>query len=268
MKTLICIRQLPFAEPTVRFGGLISGLEQSPMTLMTVIDDEADREKAAADLAQASALVDNEGVLTKVRRGRAVEEILSESAEGNYDIVVLGARDVGLLDALLGSVTGKVTDRAASSVLIVKDGRPQINKILVAIGGQKMNPEVVKTGARLARSAGAKVTLLFVTNPVPTMYTGLEGIEETLDELLQTDTPVSRYLHWSAEYMDEKGVSAELKVVQGVASDEIIREAQFGGYDLLVIGARALQAQWKRLFVDQVTPHVVERPPCPVLVVR
>ncbi len=107
-----------------------------------------------------------------------------------------------------------------------------------------------------------------MTSPIPTMYTGMEGMEETLSELLETDTPISHHLHWCAQYLDEQGVTAELKIQQGVASDEIMREAYIGNYDLIVIGARIDLHLLKKILVDQVTPHVIERSPCPVLVVR
>ena len=132
-----------------------------------------------------------------------------------------------------------------------------------------MNREVLKAGARLAEISGAAVTVLYVTNPVPTMYTGLDAIDESLEELLQSDTPIAQHLHWSAQYLNELGVKAVVKLAQGVASDVILREARQGIYDLLVIGASSLAGGLlRKLVIDQVTPHVIERAPCSVLVVR
>ena len=53
-----------------------------------------------------------------------------------------------------------------------------------------------------------------------------------------------------------------------VSQQEMVFQAMKGDYDLIVIGARSLQGPLKRLMVDQVTPHVVDRSPCSVLVVR
>lgn len=269
VKTLISIRQLPYSESTVVFGGLIAGLEQSPITLMTVIEHESERSLAEAELQKAQALLKEMMVTSKVRKGHVYDEIMSESREGSYDIVVLGSRDIeGLLGGLFGTVTGKVTDSLDIPVLVVKNGHSELKRILISVGGQKMNEDIVRTGARLAKGAGANVTLIYVTNPVPTMYTGLDAMDESLEAFMETDTPIARYLHWGSQYLAESGVAAELEIVQGVASDEILRAARQGDYDLLVMGARAQMGRLERILVDAVTPHVVERAPCPVLVVR
>lgn len=270
MRTLICIRDLPYAGPTLDFGGFIAGLENSTITLMTVVDDEGQRAAAEEELERAGQSLGEAEVEKRIRVGAPQQEIVSEAREGDYDTIVVGSRDVaGLLEALLGTVTEKVVDKAGVSVLVVRGHRPEkLKRILVPIGGQKMNRKVVEAGARLARLAQATVTVLFVTNPVPTMYTGLDEIEETLPELLKTDTPIARYLRWSAQYMADQGVEANVEVAQGVASDEIMRVARQGDYDMVVIGAATTPGFVRRLFVDQVTPHVVERAPCSVMVVR
>ena len=270
MKTLICIRQLPYSEPTIMFGGLVASLENSPITVMTVIESKTERESAEAEIKKAETLLQGQCLTTKIREGHVAQEILSESDETQYDFIVIGAHEVArLLDDLLGTITSKVAGQASSPVLVVKGDRPaKIEQILIAIRGQKMNPKVVKEGAELARAAEAKVTVLYVTAPVPTMYTGLDELDESLQELLNTDTPIARYLRWSAQYLADMDVEADLEVVQGVASDEIMREARQGDYDLIVMGAASVLSSIRRLFIDQVTPHVLERSPCSVLVVR
>jgi nucleotide-binding universal stress UspA family protein len=249
---------------------LIAQLLNSPLTLLTVIGDDNQRQLAEASISNAQELLQGQDVSTKLRSGDPLAEILKEAHETDYEIIVVGSHDVlRLLDSLMGTLSDKVADRAHSHVLIVRGERKELNQILIPIGGQKMNPDVVKMGARLAAASDAQVTLLYVKGPVPTMYTGLEGMDETLPELLETDTPVSQHLRWSAEYLSDKGVKAELKLQQGAASDEILREAIIADYDLIVIGARSHDGWLKRLFlVDQVTPHVIERAPCPVLVVH
>lgn len=270
MKTLICIRQLPYSEPTVRFGGLIAGLESSPATVLTVIDEDADPTEAKADLDRAISILNREEVDKIIRKGDVLSEILSEARESDYEVIVVGTQEVDrLLDAFFGTVTRRVAGKAQSSVLVVRGDRPvKLDKILIAIGGQKMNQAVVKVGARIAKAAQAKVNVLYVTSPVPTMYTGLNEIEETLEELLHTNTPIARYLRWSAQYLADQGLEAKLEIAQGVDSDEIMREALQGDYDLLIIGASAARGIFGRIFTEQVTPHVVERSPCSVLVVR
>jgi nucleotide-binding universal stress UspA family protein len=269
MKTLICIRQLPYSKETIRFGSLVAQLEGASITLMTVIDDEASTADAQKGLEEARALLDKPSATIKIGMGQALDEILKESHESEYDILVVGAHDeVGFLDKFVSTLTHKLANKAKMSVLVVRESGPDINRILISISGQKMNRTVVEMGASVAKAADAMVTLLYVTAPVPSMYTGLNGIEETLEELLKTDTPIAQHLRWSAQYLADQGVDSELEIRHGIVADEIMREAMQGHYDLVVIGARSLKGPLKRLMVDQVTPHVVDRSPCSVLVVR
>ncbi len=270
MSILVCIRQLPYSEQTVRFAGLLSNLEDHPLTLMTVIDQEPARFEAESGLVEALKILGDANVSTKIRKGSALEQILEETSETDYRIIIVGAHiAAGLLDALFGSLTEKIADRAPSSGFVVKGDRPaKIKKILLAIGGVKMNQRVVTEGTRLAIEANAQVRVLFVTSPVPTMYTGLEEIEETLPELLQTDTPVAQHLRWTARYLADHEVDAEVEVVQGVAADEIMREAHQGDYDVIVMGQATTVGPLRRILTDQVTPHVVERAPCSVYVIH
>lgn len=270
MKTMICIRHLPFSEPTVKFGGLIAGLEDSPITVLTVVSEETDQTDANIDLERALLILNREDVVKIIRKGDVVSEILKQAQEIDYEIIVVGTQEVDrLLDAFFSTITKKVAGKALSSVLVVRGERPvKLEKILIAIGGQKMNQGVVKVGARIARATQAKVNVLYVTSPVPTMYTGLDEIEETLEELLHTNTPIARYLRWSAQYLADQGLEAKLEIAQGVDTDEIMREALQGDYDLVVIGAPAISGIFGRIFTEQVTPQVVERSPCSVLVVR
>lgn len=269
MRTLICIRQLPYSQETIRFGSLVALLEDSSITLLTVVQDDGQISEAEKGLAEARTLLDPPVATVLVRQGHILDEILNESQENEYDLIVIGAHDVaGFLDKFLGTLTRKVTDRATTSVLVVRESRPQIKRILLAMGGQKLNRTLIETGANLAIAAAANVTVLFVTEPVPSMYTGLEGIDETLEELLQTDTPVAQHLRWCAQYMAEQGVDSEIEIRHGVVADEIMREAMKGHHDLVVIGAVSLEGPLQRLMMDRVTPQVVDRAPCSVLVVR
>ncbi|MGB3713850.1 MAG: universal stress protein [Candidatus Promineifilaceae bacterium] len=244
-------------------------LEEASVALMTVVEDDDSFPEAEKGLEEARDLLDKPSATIIVRKGHALEEILSESQENEYDLLVIGAHDfAGFLDKFLGTVTGKVANKATMSVLVVRESRPVLQRILITIGGQKMNRKLIETGASLAQAAGAKVTVLYVTAFVPSMYAGLDGIEETLEELLQTDTPIAQHLRWSAQYLADQGIESEIEIRHGVVADEIMREAMKGRYDLVVIGPAPIEGVVRRLLMDKVTPQVVDRAPCSVLVVR
>jgi nucleotide-binding universal stress UspA family protein len=64
-------------------------------------------------------------VRTVVRRGRAGPAIVSEAREGSYDAVLLGARGVGRVGALIGSVSQYVLHNAPVPVFVAHAPRDQ-----------------------------------------------------------------------------------------------------------------------------------------------
>jgi nucleotide-binding universal stress UspA family protein len=269
VKILICIGGLPFAEPTLKFGNLVAALSASEVTLLTVVDGRIKKKDAAEMLAGARSLIDVPVHELKVRSGQSVEEIVEEAFDQGYDMIVVGSRVMNrFTQLLLRSVTQKVTKRVPTSVLVVKGERPSLKRILICTGGQKLNQAVIEQGAQLAKAAQATVQLLYVTSPVPGMYSGLEDMDETLSELLQTNTPIAQHLRWAAHYLSQIGVSGEIKVRHGIVSEEIVSEAEEGHYDLIVVGARSEISLLNELLMEKVTPHIVEHAPSSVLVVR
>jgi len=160
-------------------------------------------------------------------------------------------------------------------VLVVKRVKNRLERVLVCTGGADVALPVIEAGAWLAQGVGARVTLLHVGSPVPSMYAGLGEIEETLSDLLQTDTPFAQHLREGAELLAERRVESELKLRYGVVADEILCEIQEGDHDLVVIGASGaggggwlggrLLGNW---LLGNVTRQVLNDAPCSVLVLR
>jgi nucleotide-binding universal stress UspA family protein len=239
------------------------------LTLLHVLAPGGDRGAAEACLSEARGKLDCGEVAVKIRRGDPLSEIVAELEEGGYDLAVLGPNEApGLKRHLLGSVTAQVVRRAKSSVLVAQQARSELGRILICTGGAEVAEDVIETGAWIAQAVGARATLLHVVTPVPSMYTGLGELDESLSELLRTDTPVARHLRHGAEILDQYRVSAELRLRYGVVADEIIREAREGNNDLVLLGAAKGRAKLKRLVLGEVTEQVVQRSPRSVLVVR
>lgn len=269
MKILLCIAGMPHAEATVSFGGLIARLTQSPVTLLHVAPRKEDRTTGESALTRAGEMLSDLAVRTRLRQGDPVAGILAEAREGAYDLVIVGApRAVGLAQRLLGSVTLEVVRRSPSCVLVVRQARPALERILICTGGIEVAEPVIETGARLAGAAHARATLLYVSSPIPSMYTGLTEIEETLPGLLHTDTPIARHLRHGAEILNQHHVTAELELRRGVAADEILREAHKGDYDLIAIGASGAAGRVRGWLLGDVTRQLVVHALRPVLVVR
>jgi nucleotide-binding universal stress UspA family protein len=258
------------AGPQLAFGDILGSIDPtSKVTLLHVLPRGGDRAAAERCLTEAREDLECGPVETRIREGDPAGEILAEIEEGGYDLVVLGVNEApGLRRHFLGSVTTRVVRRAPISVLVAKQARLRLERILICSGGGDIGEIVIQAGASLAQAVGAQATLLHVATPVASMYTGLGEIDESLSELLQTDTPIARNLRRGAEVLDRHGVPAELKLRYGVVVDEIVRESMDDEYDLILMGAKKGLVRFKRLMLGAVTTQVVEKSVRSVLVVR
>jgi nucleotide-binding universal stress UspA family protein len=204
----------------------------------------------------------------KQRDGHAAEEILRETEENEYDLLVMGARGRSRLTRfLLGSVSYRVLEHAQIPLLIVRESRPQIDNILVTAGGRPQSTPTISFGTELAQELGAHATLLHVMNPIPQMYTGLHEMEETLPELLQTDTEEGRTLRRGARLMGERDVDGDLELRHGLVEQEIILEAREQDVDLIVLGSSVQAGPLGRLLIGNITRRVIDGTKRPILVV-
>jgi nucleotide-binding universal stress UspA family protein len=81
------------------------------------------RKSGESILAEGQKIVFDEGIQveTLLKEGHIVEEILQKAREGNFDLIVMGARGISKMkEILLGSVSHRVTTHAPCPVLIVK----------------------------------------------------------------------------------------------------------------------------------------------------
>ena len=131
-----------------------------------------------------------------------------------------------------------------------------------------MTESLIQVGASIATAASADVTLFHVAANVPSMYTGLKTIEETLKELLQSNTPVARHLRRGAEILAENDIQAALKLRHGTALYEIVREIDRENYDMVVVGTSGANTMIKEWFYGNITQDIVDAVGIPILVVN
>lgn len=269
MEILVAIAGHPHLEATVRIARQLAAPTGARLVILNVIEREALRQGSTDILVDARQELEGLAVDTKTVVGVAGDEILREARRGAYDLVILGAHErPSLVEYFLGSVARKVVDQSPTSVLVVQGKRDHLTRFLICTGGKHYAEPAIEEGIRLARATGARVTLLYVTMPPATMFTGLEEVDEQLAELLQTDTPEARHLRRAAQIMQEAGVVGELKLRHGAVVNEILREAKLGDYDLIVMGAPIPRGLFTAYLWGNVTGQVLQRAMCPVLVVR
>ena len=266
MRILLCVSNFPYTTSTVEFGKLIINALQSKATVMSVRSASESPQVGEAILNNACKLLDLTSASKLIRYGIPAEQILEEIKNGDYDLVIMGAHDQPSFGELfLGSVSRRIVDQAPISVLIVRQPSSNLDKILVPIAGRKASNPTVQMSARLAKAFNAKVTLLHVVSTIPSMYSGMDRLDENLSELLQTDSRIACNIRGFATMLRSVGIDAHIELRHGTPIDEILRALEKDNYALMVIGS-SRYSRINRLFTDEIALQVVDHAFCPVLV--
>ncbi len=292
MRILLCTDGSVHGQAALRFGALLAQASTEAATLLGVVEHATDQARIEQALEEGKKWLAGAPVpRTKTRIGHPAEEILDEVTPEEYDLVVVGARGRrGITRFLMGSTSERIARLAPVSVLIVRGEHPQVRRILVCTGGRKAGLNVVAFAGRVAKLAGAQVTVLHVMSqlvattmlpeagvlqampqtPAPPSpdEIQLEYLEAPAEELIAHETSEGLHLQQALAILAEEGVQGQALVRHGLIVEEISDEACGGGYDLLVVGAHSVQG-WMRLLLNDVGKQIISCcPENPVLVAR
>ncbi len=268
MKVLVYLGKKRKKQSAVRIAALLSKSMGAEITLLHVLTRGEDQEVGQKIFEKAQEMADGVDVELLLRWGDPAGVLLSEANQGKYDLVILqvGPKARGI--PRLVPIDKIVSQSIFPSVLVIRNGVPKLEHILVCSSGGYKKNEVITTSANLANANSAKVTLLHVASgAVPSMYTGLHEIEETLEELLKTETPIAQHLRKGAEILEMNNVEGELELRRGIPIDEIVREVNLGDYDMLVIGRSRVTKGLKEFFLGDIMQQILTQVTIPILVV-
>jgi nucleotide-binding universal stress UspA family protein len=271
MKMLLCTIGSHRREATLGFGIRVARALSAELTLLGVAKSKAKIAPLAEELERRAAPLIAEGLTVQVRvlSGEAEKTVLQEMEHETYDLVALGAlAEQRSRRRFFDPVVVRIIEQARTTVLAIKGGRTGLAKILICASGTEHGHLSIWAGAGLACGAGAKATVLHIVDAMPAMYVGLEQMEETLAELLQSDTEKARELRWAAQVVKAECEVSEVKLRRGIAADEILAEGQEGNYDLIVLGSSQTSGGLRRALMGDLASEVVTRAERPVLVVR
>jgi nucleotide-binding universal stress UspA family protein len=271
MKMLICTLGSKRHKNTLHFATEVAKALVADTMLLGVLD----KKRKVGDLERVLATVAEElaeaqlPVAMRVETGNAEQLVMAELEREPYDLVAVGALGGRRSRrALLDSVGMRIVDRAQSSVLLIRGNRPGLFRLLICASGTEVGQPPVWDGASLACGAGAQATVLHVVDALPTMYTGLEQMEETLAEMLQSNSDRARELRWAARVVRDECEISELKLRRGIAVDEILKEGREGDYDLIVLGSSRSATGLVRVLMGDLNREIASRAQRPVLIVR
>jgi nucleotide-binding universal stress UspA family protein len=210
----------------------------------------------------------------RVLDGDPRETIVAAAAKAAADLVVVGARGLGAMGALLlGRVSIAVARRAPCPVLVCKGEARPLRVATIALDG----------GAEAQRAFA-----YFCGLPLPhTLSVGLVGVVEPIrhdaapapealaaalataaaDDEAERRRTLDKVLGAAASHVRERVARTVSVTPVGSPAACILREAEREGSDLVVVGARALGDD-PRGPLGSVSERVLHSATCPVLVVR
>jgi nucleotide-binding universal stress UspA family protein len=256
LRLLICSQETLAGESVLRTGAGLAELAEGPVTLMTVVESEKDMMavREQLELLNKDLLQKLPNAETKIRKGSAVEQILLEAFEGNYEIAVIGSSGTrpGFSSPRLGSVAQQLITRAGIPVLIVSDPREKIRRVLICTAAGEPGKSDVRFGGRVARQLRAHATVLHVR---PRNAPGWANLR------------AERHLNQARSSLEAIEVRTEIKITEREPLLEgILEEAESGDFDLIVVGA-PLQPHRGQTHWTDLTSRIIERCRRPVLVV-
>ncbi len=265
------IRIVAALEPSAELAGLPwPGIDTGSLETLDRAarnDIEPMLRAAAAQIAVPGRTVDWELV-----RGRPADVLLDEARRTKADLVVLGSRGHGRLEALLlGSVPAEVVDHAPCPVLVARG--PTLSRVVFAQDGSEHAAAAVDivAGWPIFREVPTQVvSVVSLSGPLasgiaPTMMaTAIETYAETLDVM---ESESRRLADETAQRFRAAGVPATAKIRRGETAVELVEEAREVGADLIVLGSRGVGGL-SRLLLGSVARRVLVHAPCSVLIVH
>ena len=206
-------------------------------------------------------------VAVRKRSGSPEEIIAAETREGDYGIVLVApAGRHGFIRLFYGSMVAHVVQRVSTSVLVVRGGRMvPPRRVLVCVSGARHSLTTVSVAAQMAGLFGAELDLLLVLSQVGIGIGGGKPWERDAGSFMESDDPLARHMKIAAEMSERMGCPARIRIRQGLVSEEILREAEEGGGDLLVVGTH--RAEDFDTVYEDLTNELVRSSPVSTLVV-
>ena len=267
MEILIILDSESYHHPPVLMGRIIAQAAAGSVDVLIVVpkgghpeNGPAVAEQAAQDLGEIQPRI----MIEKGDPGKEIEAVLEDD---DYQLIIVNADRILRLRNTV-EVNPKLIKQSEISLLIAQNPKPKLDRILLCTSCKDLDYSLIQQAAGLASHLSASVTMLHVcAGAVPSMYTGLDQIDETVEELLQTDTSYAQHLRRGVEILQENRIESEIKIRRGIPIEEIIRETQIENYDLVVIGSTDVNRGLKERLLGNLVIQIIDRVELPVLVV-
>ena len=138
----------------------------------------------------------------------------------------------------------------------------KFNKILVPLDGSKNSQRGLDRAISIAQSSGAEITGFYVFH-LP-ISAGIRFSKKMRDDAQEKAV---KAIGPAMKKAQKAGAVFKYKTGGGNTGEEIVRFAEKGKYDMIVIGARGLTGA-KEAFLGSVSNHVMHKSKVPVMIVK
>ncbi len=166
-----------------------------------------------------------------------------------------------------GRTACKAAQQTPTSILIARQPRWPIQKILLVLRVEATDQAAVNWVCRLARPSGADVTILPIVPSLPAMYSQGAQVQTELGVLLSPNTPSGRQIRHLAQQFVEWEITGTMRLRQGEPNWQIQTETTETAYDLVVIGAEP-HPRWQRWLLGELVSPLLRWAFMPVLVAK
>jgi len=147
--------------------------------------------------------------------------------------------------------------------------------LLVAIDGSELSFKAADVAIGLAKNCPGKITLISVVYQEPAYNAEnmpahlLQHILSAHEDLLEKEKERSQMiLNFVAKKFEQENIKTDTIVSVGFPSEEIVKTADNGNYDMIIIGCKGLTSLTRKMFIGSVTERVIYYSNCNILVVK
>ncbi len=142
-----------------------------------------------------------------------------------------------------------------------------IDRILCAVDFSEFSLDALRHGVVLARWYSAKLTLVHVYEPAPTLL-GVRDVPANLplSQPIDVDHLADELRRFCAPVLTSSELNVEVVLKEGKPAKEITREAERASANLLILGTHG-RSGFERLFLGSVTEKVIRSTRVPVLTI-
>jgi nucleotide-binding universal stress UspA family protein len=271
MNILICSDGTPASDNAAQLGGMLGRTSKSHVTLLGIAEKSTEGPPLQQALDRQAGILRQTGVdlRTVIQTGEPTAQILGETSQKKYDLIVIGSRRKDTAGHFWRSQRTYEIIKAVEPPVLVAIGSPErISRILLCSGGKHFIDPAVRLTGTIAAALHAEVTVFHIMAEPPAVYAHLLELEEDVGALLRSDSELGRNLQAEKKAFEKLGVAVKVRVRHGFILDQLLEEMGEGNYDLIVSGSSRARGPLRHYIMGDVTERILDSADCSILVAR